>query len=132
VYLLARVTTQPDFVSDYLPALVCTALGVALCFPQLSSSAVQGVPADQFGVGSAVGQAVRNIGSTVGVALVIAFTAGLAAPDALDGFHQVWALLIVAGLAVSLTASRLATPAQRTSSVSTTGAQPATATDVSG
>ena len=56
---------------------ICTGLGVALCLPQLSSAAVQGLPADQFGAGSAVNQAVRNLGATLGVALVVAFTTDL-------------------------------------------------------
>jgi MFS family permease len=107
VYLIARSTASPDYVGVYLPAVVLTGLGVALCLPQLSSAAVQGLPADQFGAGSAIGQATRNLGSTFGVALVIAFTTGLAGADALDGFHRVWWLLAACGATVSLLSSRL-------------------------
>ncbi|MEO5899932.1 MAG: DHA2 family efflux MFS transporter permease subunit [Ilumatobacteraceae bacterium] len=107
VYLLARATTSPDYLGVYLPAVVCTGLGVALCLPQLSSAAVQGLPADQFGAGSAVGQAVRNLGSTFGVALVVAFTTGLTATNGLDGFHHVWYLLVASGICVSLVSTRL-------------------------
>ena len=56
--------------AHYLPAVVLTGLGVALCLPQLSSAAVQGLPPDRFGSGSAVNQAMRNLGATLGVALV--------------------------------------------------------------
>ena len=84
-----------------------TGLGVALCLPQLSSAAVQGLPADQFGSGSAINQAIRNLGATFGVALVVAFTAPLAADELLDGFRRVWWLLVVSGLGVSLLATRL-------------------------
>ncbi len=107
IYLIARTSTFPDYAGVYLPAVVCTGLGVALCLPQLSSAAVQGLPPDQFGSGSAVGQALRNLGSTFGVALVIAFTTGLTAADALDGFHHVWWLLATCGLTVSLLSTRL-------------------------
>ena len=107
IYLIARTTTFADYVGVYLPAVVCTGLGVALCLPQLSSAAVQGLPPDQFGSGSAVGQALRNLGSTFGVALVIAFTTGLTAQDALGGFHHVWWLLAICGLTVSLLSTRL-------------------------
>lgn len=107
IYLIARTTTFPDYLGVYLPAVVCTGLGVALCLPQLSSAAVQGLPPDQFGSGSAVGQALRNLGSTFGVALVIAFTTGLTAADSLDGFHHVWWLLAICGLTVSLLSTRL-------------------------
>jgi EmrB/QacA subfamily drug resistance transporter len=105
--LLLRADTAPAYLSVYLPAGICTALGVALCLPQLSSVAVQGLPVDQFGAGSAVVQAVRYLGSTLGVALVIAFTAGLAG-NPLDDFHHVWWLLVACGVAVSLLSSRLA------------------------
>ncbi len=107
IYLIIRATTTPDYLGTYLPAVITTGLGVALCLPQLSSAAVQGLPADQFGAGSAVGQAVRNLGSTFGVALVIAFTTGLTAINALDGFHHVWWLLAACGVTVSLLSSRL-------------------------
>jgi MFS family permease len=106
-YLLAFATTTPDYVGTYLPAVLLTGLGVALCLPQLSSAAVQGLPADRFGSGSAINQAVRNLGGTFGVALVVAFTAALAADELLDGFRQVWWLLVVSGLGVSLLATRL-------------------------
>ena len=107
VYLIVRATVRPDYLGIYLPSVILTGLGVALCLPQLSSAAVQGLPADQFGVGSAAGQAVRNLGSTFGVALVVAFTTGLVATNALDGFHKVWWLLAGCGVAVSLLSSRL-------------------------
>jgi EmrB/QacA subfamily drug resistance transporter len=107
VFLIIHATTSPDYLGTYLPAVACTGLGVALCLPQLSSAAVQGLPADQFGSGSAVGQALRNLGSTFGVALVVAFTTGLTGLDALDGFHHVWWLLASCGVTVSLLSSRL-------------------------
>ena len=107
IAMLARATTTPDYLGVYLPANICTALGVALLLPQLSSVAVQGLPPDQFGAGSAVVQAVRYIGSTLGVALAIAF---LDRPTTtpLDNFHHIWWLLVGVGIAVSIIATRLA------------------------
>jgi EmrB/QacA subfamily drug resistance transporter len=107
LFLIARATTTPDYVGTYLPTVAFTGLGVALCLPQLSSAAVQGLPPDQFGAGSAFSQAVRNLGSTFGVAMVIAFTTGLTAASALDGFHRVWGLLVTCGVLVSLLSMRL-------------------------
>jgi len=113
-YLLARAGTSPDYVGQYLPAVALTGLGVALCLPQLSSAAVQGLPPDRFGSGSAVNQAVRNLGATFGVALVVAFTSGLAPDDALDGFRRVWVVLLVSGVGVTLLAARLGRPGAAT------------------
>lgn len=115
VALLARADLTPDYVGVYLPAVCLTGLGVALCLPQLSSAAVQGLPPAQFGAGSAVTQAVRNLGATLGVALVLAFTADVTPATALDAFHRVWWVLVASGLAVTLVATRLAvtTPVAR-------------------
>lgn len=107
VYLMLVAETTPDYVGAYLPAVVLTGLGVALCLPQLSSAAVQGLPPEQFGSGSAVTQAVRNLGATFGVALVLAFVADITPATALDSFHRAWWVLIVSGLAVTGTALRL-------------------------
>jgi len=105
--LLLRATPTPDYVGVYLPAGICTALGVALCLPQLSSVAVQGLPADQFAAGSAVTQAIRYVGSTLGVAVAVAFTSVTVAGDAMEGFHHLWWLLVACGVVVSLLATRL-------------------------
>ena len=107
VLLVNRVTVQPDYVGHYLPSVVLSGIGVALCLPQLSSAAVQGLPANRFGSGSAVSQAVRNLGATLGVAAVVAFTANLAPSTALDAFHRVWWLLVISGVSVSVLTSRL-------------------------
>jgi MFS family permease len=107
VSLITRATTRPDYLGVYLPVVICTAFGVALCLPQLSSAAVQSLPPDQLGTGSAVGQSLRNLGSTFGVALVIAFTTGITAETVLDSFHRVWWLLASCGLVVSMLATRL-------------------------
>ena len=68
-----------SYVAHYLPSVLLSGLGVALCLPQLSSASVQSLPPDRFGSGSAVNQVVRNLGATLGVALVVAFTAQLTA-----------------------------------------------------
>jgi EmrB/QacA subfamily drug resistance transporter len=107
VLLINRVTLEPNYVAHYLPSVILSGLGVALCLPQLSSAAVQGLPPHRFGSGAAVSQAVRNLGATLGVAAAVAFTAGLVPGTAIGSFHHVWWLLVISGAAVSLLASRL-------------------------
>ena len=117
--LISRVTIHPDYVSHYLPSVILSGLGVALCLPQLSSAAVQGLPANRFGSGSAVSQAIRNLGATLGVAAAVAFTADLVPGTALDSFHHVWWLLVVSGVAVSVLSSRLPARVSRQVAVAT-------------
>jgi MFS family permease len=100
--LLLTATTTPHYLSQYLPAILLTGLGVSLCLPQLASASVQGLPPDSFGSGSAINQAIRNLAATLGVALVVAFTGKLTPETALDRFHHVWWLLSCSGACVSL------------------------------
>jgi EmrB/QacA subfamily drug resistance transporter len=101
LWLLGNATAAPHYLAQYLPAVLLTGLGVSLCLPQLSSVSVQGLPAHSYGSGSAVNQAVRNLGATFGVALVIALTGTLAPASALDQFHHVWWVLVASGAAVT-------------------------------
>jgi EmrB/QacA subfamily drug resistance transporter len=105
--LITNVTVNPHYVSNYLPSVILSGLGVALCLPQLSSAAVQGLPPQRFGSGSAVSQSVRNLGGTLGVAAAVAFTANLTPATALDSFHHVWWLLAISGVGVSVLSTRL-------------------------
>jgi EmrB/QacA subfamily drug resistance transporter len=109
--LLISTTLQPHYLTQFLPAILLTGLGVAMCLPQLSSVSVQGLPPDSYGAGSAVNQAVRNLGATLGVALVLAFTSDRAAA-AMTGFHRTWWMLIASGAAVSLLSVFLPTPSR--------------------
>ena len=102
--LLARVGSEPAYLTHYLPAVIFTALGVSMCFPQFSSAAAATLPADQYAAGSAVTQATRYLGGSFGVAAVIAFTSGHVG---LKGFQHGWILIACVGVAVSLSSLRL-------------------------
>ena len=103
LWRLLTLDGQVDYVIDYLPSMILTGVGVALCLPQLSSVTAQALPPDRLGVGGAANQAIRQFGGTFGVALTVAFLGqptGIA--DAVAGFDRVWVLLIVGGLATTL------------------------------
>jgi MFS family permease len=90
---------QPDYVGAYLPSMVLTGLGVALCLPQLSSVVGQALPPNRLGVGGAVNQAIRQFAGTIGVALTIGLVAGATGvSDALVRFDRVWWVLVIGGL----------------------------------
>lgn len=99
-----------DYVGAYLPSMVFTGLGVALCLPQLSSVVGQALPPDRLGVGGAVNQAVRQFAGTVGVAATIGLTAGATGlADALARFDRVWWVLVAGGVATAACAVPLRT-----------------------
>lgn len=106
-WFLAEMTTEPHWVADVLPGQLVGGLAVAMVIPQLASAAVQGLPPDSFGAGSAVNQATRQFGATFGVALTVALLGALTPVDALDHFQRVWWLLVVCGLLTSAAALAL-------------------------
>ncbi|QGG94343.1 DHA2 family efflux MFS transporter permease subunit [Actinomarinicola tropica] len=92
-----------DYLVDYLPSILFTGTGVALCFPQLSSAVGQSLAPNRAGVGGAASQAVRQFGGTLGVALTIALLGQPATlADALGRFDRVWWLLVAGGLLTAL------------------------------
>ena len=105
--LLARATTTPDYLGVYLPAIVCTALGVALCLP----AAVVGRRAGP--AGRPVRRRARpSCRPSATSAPRSASPSSSPSPRAcratpLDGFHHVWWLLVGCGVAVSVLSSRL-------------------------
>ncbi|MEM7271534.1 MAG: DHA2 family efflux MFS transporter permease subunit [Actinomycetota bacterium] len=103
LWRLVALDGTVDYLVDYLPSMVLTGFGVAMCLPQLSSVTAQALPPDRLGVGGAVNQAIRQFGGTFGVALTVAFLgqpAGVA--EALAGFDQIWMVLIVGGIGTAL------------------------------
>lgn len=94
---------EANYLGDYLPSMLLTGAGVALCLPQLSSVVGQSLPLDRLGVGGGVGQALRQFGGTVGVALTIGLIGEpVGLHEALDRFDRIWWVLIIGGLATTL------------------------------
>ena len=107
VWLATQVGATPHWFAEWLPANLLIGLGVAMCLPQLSSAAVQGLPSDQFASGSAINQATRQVGSTIGVAMVVALVGTPSATNAVARFERVWWMVALTGLVVSFTSSFL-------------------------
>ncbi len=112
LWRLLFLDAHVDYVGTYLPSMVFTGIGVALCFPQLSSVVGQSLPPNRLGVGGAVNQALRQFGGTLGVALAVALTSeATGLTDALARFDRVWWLIIIGGVATSLLSIPLRTGA---------------------
>lgn len=103
LYRVVMLGPDVDYVRDYLPSMLLTGLGVAFCFPQLSSVVAQALPPNRIGIGGAALQAGRQLAGTFGVAVTIAF---LGAPsstaDLLAGFDRIWWLIVAGGAITSL------------------------------
>ena len=110
---LSRLGTDETF-WDLLPGLLVGGAGMALVMTPSAAAAVRSVPVDKAGVGSAVLNACRQVGGSLGIALIGAIIAAEVgdrrSPEAfVDGFSTallVAALIAFAGAAVALTTVR--------------------------
>lgn len=55
----------------WLPGMLFSGIGVGMVLPSLSGAAVSHLPSDHYAVGGAINQAIRQIGSVMGVALTV-------------------------------------------------------------
>jgi EmrB/QacA subfamily drug resistance transporter len=83
LWLYLRVGPNPDYLGVWLPGLLMTGTAVGLVLPSLSGAAVARLAPARFGVGSAVNQSVRQMGSVLGVAATVALV-GHANPQIAD------------------------------------------------
>lgn len=88
---------------ELLPGLVVGGIGMASTMTPSAAAATRSVPVDKAGVGSAVLNAARQVGGSIGIALMGAIMAhaagGRRTPEAfMDGFER--ALLVAAGIAL--------------------------------
>lgn len=109
-WLLVLARPDPDLLTVWWPSVALIGAGVGLVLPSLSSAAVIDLPPAAAAGGAAVNQTIRQIGSVLGVALVVALLARGGSgdgPSFLDGFRSVFALMIGGGLATAAIAARL-------------------------
>ncbi len=99
LYLFA--TPTPAFWGLWLPVALITGVGVGLLLPVLSAAAVASLPPERFGVGSAVNQAMRQLGSVLGVALVVALLAASVPTAPLLVFDRIFLVLMIGGMLTS-------------------------------
>ncbi|MFB9995011.1 hypothetical protein ACFFLM_23975 [Deinococcus oregonensis] len=69
----------PSYLAHWLPALLLTGLGTGMVLPSFSAAAVSRLNPARFGVGSAINQAVRQIGTVLGVTVTVALLGGASA-----------------------------------------------------
>jgi EmrB/QacA subfamily drug resistance transporter len=89
---------DPDWLGSYLPGTVLTGIGVGLCLPSLTASALTAVPASSLATGVATTTAFRQVGAALGVATWIAVHGTPAAGDVLPAFDRGFAVIGACGL----------------------------------
>jgi MFS family permease len=102
-----RVGAEPAFLSELLPGMMLTGVGVGLTLPSVSAAAVSALPPNRLATGSAVLQMARQLGIALGVAVLIAIFGHPTAAQAVDHFHHGWWFIAGAGFAAAIAGSRI-------------------------
>ena len=89
-------------------------IGVGMVLPSLSAAAVNRLPPDQYAVGSAINQAIRQIGSVLGVAIIVPLV-GHMNPSQID-FAWPYAIQVALALLTALLCLPVTTRSQTTGS----------------
>jgi MFS family permease len=126
--LFGTLDAQSSF-WDILPGLLVGGFGMAITMAPTTAAAMGSVPVDKAGVGSAVINSMRQVGGSLGIAImgtVVAthISVGAASPaydgQFVDGYHralQVGAVILLAGAVVAaLTIGKVRRPAEAAAS----------------
>jgi EmrB/QacA subfamily drug resistance transporter len=98
VWWLAALGERPAFAADFLPGMLIGGLGVGLVLPSLTGAAAAALPPARLATGIAVQTTARQIGSALGIAILVAL---LGAPAHAGDFHPAWQLMVVSSVAAA-------------------------------
>lgn len=93
LWFATQVGVEPSYLTQWLPGTLLMGLGIGLSFPVLSAASVSSLPAARFGVGSAVNQTARQVGGSIGVAILVVILGARvpgSALEALGHYHTLW------------------------------------------
>ncbi len=104
VWWLWRLGPTENYAVGLLPGQLLTGLGIGLVLPVLSSVIGSALPASQWGSGASLLNTARQVGSVLGIALVVTVIGAdiLDSPAELDSIQAGWALLAAAGVSAAL------------------------------
>jgi MFS family permease len=105
-----RAGSEPAYLTELLPGMLLTGMGVGLTLPSVSAAAVSELPPARFATGSAVLQMARQLGIALGVAILIAIFGHPAPEEVLSRFHDGWWFIAATGLLAAIAGFRIKAP----------------------
>jgi EmrB/QacA subfamily drug resistance transporter len=115
VFYITQTGNAPAYVSEYLPGIAISGAGVGLMIPTLTGAGASSLTPERFATGAAVLTMGRQIGSALGVALLVAVL-GTSATVA-SNFHQAWLISVAGGLSAGLALAAIGPPLRRGAAV---------------
>jgi EmrB/QacA subfamily drug resistance transporter len=99
LWFRTHMGTAPHYTSEMLPAQLLTGAGVGLILPTLSAAATGPLPPARFATGTAVLGMSRQLGSALGVAVLVAIIGHPGSAGVIAAFRDGWTFIIVLALA---------------------------------
>ena len=88
LWWITQTHGAPAYVYQYLPAMAISGAGVGLVLPTLTGAGAASLPPERFATGAAVLTMGRQVGSALGIALLVAVLG--AGSATLADFHAAW------------------------------------------
>ncbi|MEU0184284.1 MFS transporter [Streptomyces sp. NPDC006207] len=102
VWFARFASVTPNYWRDMLPSQLLTGTGVGLALGTLVAAGVHAVPGHRAATGSALVNSVRQISTSVGVAVLVAVVGSHVGAASLHDFRIVWCVAAVLGLTTSV------------------------------
>ncbi len=106
-WLLATVSATPEYASTFLPGFMLGGAGVGMALGTLPAAAASELPPSRFATGTAVFSMARQLGTAIGVAVLVALLNDSVGGDLLAGLRRGWWFCLAAGLGSAVISSGL-------------------------
>lgn len=110
-FLIPQIDAVPEYASVFLPGFMLGGVGVGLLVSTLPAMVTASLPAERLATGTGVFGMSRQLGSALGVAILIALLADPTPADLLDGLRRGWYFMAGTGVVTAMIA--LTIPAAR-------------------
>ena len=105
LWWITQTGGTPAYLSEYLPGMMIGGAGVGLVIPTLTGAGASSLAPERFATGAAVLAMARQIGSALGVAVLVAVL-GTGAATVAD-FHSAWLITVIGALATGVVMAAL-------------------------
>ncbi len=120
---LAAVGSTPDY-GSFLPGFLLGGVGVGLVLGPLPAAATMSLPPDRFATGTAVFGMARQVGSAIGVAVLVALLADPAPADLFSHLQRGWVFALATGVVAGALALAIGSPAEERKEAEVEGLAP--------
>ncbi len=88
--LITGVGLEPDFLSEWLPAMIVLGIGAGITFPVVGAAAVAPVSGGRFATATGLNSIARQLGAVLGVSILVAIIGTPSPAEVADAFDRGW------------------------------------------